>query len=206
MKNKRNDQFDSDEELYFSWYVEELETAGIIVKSIYHPPSIMVCPLQTISWMKELKTKSVIEESAFLFDLVYTPDWKLIWHPNVINRLVLVLKSLIYSTKSPLKIFPFIGQWEKGLITSFIDVKGGYSAFGNKSNQMFHVIQKVLYYHLGLYVQDIEPKELFTKTFCPNKYRSTPKLHRERAGTSKLLTADQYLANFEGTFQTKLNL
>ena len=73
-------EFDSDEEKYFSWYLDELIRAGYIKKAIYQPKAKLLSNSVYIKAEKKLKSKTNIVDFHLLREKRYTPDWLIEWN------------------------------------------------------------------------------------------------------------------------------
>ena len=65
-KEKELGEFASYEELYFSWYLDDLIKHGYVSKYELQPPAHVIFPRITIAWMEEMKTKLKINEHPVL--------------------------------------------------------------------------------------------------------------------------------------------
>jgi len=153
-------EYDSKEEIYFSWYLDELFTAGYIAEYDYQPPSFNLSESVKYSWVKELKTKNKSMETTLLQPHDYTADFKIAWNTTADN---------IFFDLNKLKSGPFVVKY--GL--SFIDVKPSFDK--HNMTRKFHIDQKWVYQRFGVYVQKVVPQKLFKATFTPNRYLYTDK-------------------------------
>lgn len=206
-KPERPEGFDSFEELYFSWYVSELEKAGIIHLAKYHPETMVIYGEVHTSWRLAKKTKYVVRPKTLLNALEYTPDWIIYWNPIAVGKFVYYIGNKEDSyQKNPFTEFPFFCYKDKeGRYYSYIDVKGAYSSFGNKSKVIFSIIQRVLFSAFDEYVQAINPYDLFKKTFCPANFKFTPKTKKERSKAIGTIPFAEYFAKFDIPIQTTLS-
>lgn len=200
------DGFDSFEELHFSWFVSELETAGMIHFAKYHPETLQICAPVTTVWKKALKTKWTNKDKTLLNGLSFTPDWVIYWNPVLLGHFIFYPNDPLRTyTTNPYSSIPFICNKDKdGRYYSYIDIKGQFSGFGNKSNQIFSIIQKVVFQLCGEYVQRIHPYDLFSNTFCPGRFKFTDKTKKERAKAIGTIPIEKYFSKFEIPIQTVL--
>lgn len=177
-KKQRTDQFKSDEELYFSWWLDELKEKCIIIRWEYEYLSYLLSPC--VKQLVNGKSKTLLQEHS------YTPDFHIIWNVNYTDKLGLRLQK-------------------EDMLGSLVDVKGGYS--NNFNDMRFPLNQKWLYYKYGLYVNKIIPvsgfrinskkqkvlkKCLFSETFTPKKYLLTA-TGKQRVIHWKVKTIEQFL-------------
>jgi len=162
-KKQRTDQFKSDEELYFSWWLDELKEEKIVSDWKYEDHDYYLSPKMTTT--TEYGTYKLQEHK-------YTPDFHIYWSVDRVELCKLKLGILVS--------FPVGGL-------SLVDVKGGYS--NNFNDMRFPLNQKWMMEKLGLYVNKVIPidgfrinskkqkvlkKCLFSETFTPKKYLLTP--------------------------------
>jgi len=192
-------EFDSNEEIYFSWYLDELLKSGFIRKWKLHPITFELSDKKTYAWNEQLKTKVKIKEQTLFQPHNYTPDFLIEWTEKA--------RSLFFNStedRANLKNVPFISQKlanEHGdeVETTIIDIKPTFDQ--NNMTRLFSINQKWVYDKLGVYVQKIIPlsskkpkvKGLFEKTFVPTKYLLTDKSKKARKINFKIKQLKQFL-------------
>jgi hypothetical protein len=72
----------SDEEVYFSWFLEELKEAGFIKEYRYEQRVMDLFEGLNGQYIKYLKTKERMETFRMLTKRVYTPDFEIVWEPK----------------------------------------------------------------------------------------------------------------------------
>lgn len=169
---------DSKEEVYFSHWLDEMKDAGFIEKWAYVTKPIQITPALKITYHKrtQLKTKSKEETKVFtlLHDLEYTPDFKIKWSKNGMNKLV----SIMYEDGNfdPKKYF--CSEDGIGGYTSLVEIKPKFDMHGKTAR--FSVLQKILWTFKGIFVDLIILDDLFKDTFMPGaimddfKYKKNP--------------------------------
>ena len=147
--------YDSNEELHFSWYLEELLENKLISEWNYNKK-----PLEVTN--KQLFTHND-KEYNLLRNMEYTYDFDFTWTTKGIELLCAVRGE---KSKKKYKDLPFkiIGN------KSYIDVKGVYTHRNRVTDVTFPVKQKIIYALFDIYVQKIIPIDLMNLTFYPNKY------------------------------------
>ena len=171
----------SKEELYFSWWLDELEDNGIIESYGYEPKTFKLSDAAHYTKTVQMKTKSKIVTRTLLQPHSYTPDFQIHWHKDM----------------------DFIHSW-CGL--SWVDVKGGYSK--NFNDTAFPLNQKWMYDKFGIYVEKVVSgsstyknskkelvikKGLFAKTFTPKRYLLTDKSNKPRKINFKVTLLEDIL-------------
>ena len=149
-------KFDSNEELYFSWYLDVLLENNLIN-----------------SWERVTNCVTLCDKKTFLFngkdnhlirELTYTPDFKIVWNKNAEN--ILYINESSVKTKVKYSDIPFKVYGD----TSYIDVKGEYTHKNRVTDISFPIIQKILLEYHNMYVQKIRPLSLMDMTFHTNRY------------------------------------
>jgi len=159
--------FDSKEEMYFSWYLDELVDAGYVRNYDLHPREFILTNKQTVQVEKQLKTKVKVIEKTFLQPHVYTPDFYIRWLHNADDIFLSKIKgSGVFWAATPV------------LIDSFIEIKPTFSRYNMA--RVFSLNQKWMYNKYGIYVQLIKPFKLFKDTFTPVRFLTTDKSGQAR--------------------------
>lgn len=159
------DKYDSQEELIFSWYIQELKTHDLIYDYKYHEFSYLLSEKVTIPVSIIVKGKEKHKERHLFYDHIYTPDFTLYW----------TKKGLKYMTETS-RYFKYFndGYFELSLknndYISIIDVKGSFAGRNNTTAITFPLNQKWVYQQTGDIVQKIIPIKLFEETFFPDRY------------------------------------
>ena len=197
MENK----FDSDEELWLSWYLEEVQEAGYIKSYIHHPESYILSPPQKYSFLKSviLKTKTKIVKStlSILREHKYSPDFRVEWEHKA--------KGVffdVFSSHTDLRRLPFIANADKhryGHRPDFFSVIECKPAFSMYNMQREFAINQKWLYMQGIFVQKVivENKKkktgLFLETFVPDKYKFTKKTKRLKKLNYCVRTLHEYV-------------
>ena len=183
------------EELYFSYYLDELIDEGLLLKYEYEVQKFELSPDVQFTWTKktQLKTKLKVEhkEKSLLKACTYTPDF-ILYSLTEIEGL---------SSTSLMNDIPILLIC-KGM--TVVDVKGAFAGRTNSTQYTFPLKQKWLYDNYKLYTNKIVPDKLFQDTFTPAKviaeevYRRDNKNRGIKEGDSKLkfnpLTIKEWLA------------
>jgi hypothetical protein len=151
-------EYKSQEEKEFSYYLDELQSAGLIEGFTYEEVKFELTPKVTFPYVKttQLKTKVKKENKVkvLLNDSTYTPDFIINFEP----------KSAHFANM-PDKFPLFITS--RSTLTSYVDVK---ASFGKKASDIrFPDRQKQMYNIHRIYIQKIVPRELFEQSFTPQK-------------------------------------
>lgn len=160
------DNFDSKEELYFSWYLEVLRNWNFIRSWDKIETPYQLTEDLTIEYLKPMKrVKDKILSQKLLSGRVYTPDFKIRWTEQAIGVFTQDLKNgVLYKNKFTA---PFISQ---GGI-SIVEVKGVFD--NNNMTRLATNNIKDVYEKYGDYITIAKIPMLFKQTFTPERYMLT---------------------------------
>lgn len=204
---KTKSKYDSNEELWVSYYLSELKAAGFVDEWKSQPQEYVLSESVVYTWTQTLKTKNKIKSSALLQGHKYTPDFSISWNSCARNVFFNTIEDGIN-----FKEIPFFAH--SGSNVSIIDVK---PAFDMKNmTRLFTINQKWVMDKFGLYIQKIiTSKELkhyhvvgnkkkkvyshstwsglFPKTFVPERYFLTDKSGKPRKIKYEAIRLGEYL-------------
>ena len=168
-------QFASKEEIYILWFLDDLVKSGHIKFYIYQPEQWKIIAAPEYYWVKKNK-KSETEKTGNIMDsLNYTPDFEIVWNWSGVCDYVYILNEENISVRSRARK-PFVAIRDKDYpldsLVSYIDVNG--------DAVKFPVLQKIIFFCKGIYVEKIVPEKLFKKTFYPARYLWTDGLTKKR--------------------------
>jgi hypothetical protein len=159
--------FDSKEELWFSWYIDELIANGYVVRAEYHNP---VFDLSERIAVPSLKRRKRIDKeiSRFVFyPHTYTPDFTIIWTDIGLKYFCQLDRIFRFNTDGYFEINRHKSYDE---LVSIVDTKGAFSGPHNNAAVTFPLNQKWVYSKYQNIVQKIVPGTLFDNTFYPERY------------------------------------
>lgn len=177
---------DSQEEVYFAHWLDEAKDAGWVEKWAYVTKPFLICPYVRLPYIKttvlKTKTKTEYKEFTLLQDLEYTPDFKVKWTEKGMDRFVsYAAGERNHNYVNPKSLF-FCGYWQvkdSGLWhTTWVEVKPNFDMHGKISK--FSVLQKILWTFKQIFVDLIQPNDLFKETWMPKaimedfKYKKAP--------------------------------
>lgn len=195
--------FESQEEIYFYWYLKELEEAGIISKITYQPKPFLLAPKKSLVFKQQLKTKIKEKEITLFQEHSYQADFMFWWSEKARFKMFVKHNDILNQS---FKNFPFIANTGKDLWTSFsvIDVKGTFNQ--NDAHRRFSIDQKWVFQQYGVYVQKIithpqinkkgkmiPASALFPNTFLPGRFSLTDIALRARKIKYSYHTLKEYL-------------
>ncbi len=199
---KTKSEYDSNEELWVSYYLDELKDAGFISEWKSQPQEYVLSEPVIYSWLQKLKTKNKMKSSALLQGHKYTPDFTISWNPCACGMFFNTTEGLVN-----FKNIPFFAH--SGTNISIIDVKPAFDM--NNMTRLFVINQKWMMEKFGLYVQKImtmkETKHskkdstwsgLFPKTFTPERYFLTDKSGKPRKIRYDAIRLSEYLNKMKG--------
>lgn len=173
-KKQRTDQFKSDEELYFSWWLDELKEKGIVLEWQYE------------HFTFPLFDKVYDGKKTLLAEHNYTPDFFVQFGKN-------------YNTKFGFKAllepsFSALVDVKGGYSNNFNDMrfplnqKWMYQKFGLYVNKIIPVSG----FRINSKKEKVLKKCLFSETFTPKKYLLTP-TGKERTIHWKVRSVEEFL-------------
>lgn len=185
----KHQSFDSSEETYFSWFLDELLKEGLI-RDWGKPDTITLAENVKL----EFKLPKSVGSRVLLRDQTYTPDFELVWnpdHPEVGRFRTKWLKDIpsdMVSSKAP-----FISDRDEH---SLIEIKGSYVE--HDESRIYSILAKWVFQATGKYVQRIEvsasqSSSIFAKTFCPRDFLVTDVRKQPRKIKYQARTLDQLL-------------
>lgn len=202
-------KYDSNEELWIAYYLDELKANSLIVDWKYQYKTYSLCDGLKYEWCQKLKTKTKNKTSSLIQGHEYTPDFFIEWNESARNHFFNTLDD-----KVNLKDSPFIAHSFN--LLSIIDVKPSFDM--QNMTRIFTINQKWMIEKYGLYVQKIIPvKEhkhyhkigngkrekkvyshstwtgLFPKTFTPERFFFTDVSMKERKIRFPVKTLQEYL-------------
>jgi len=177
----------SNEEIYFSWYLDELIENGYVVKYKQQPIPFSLSDKITKSYQKTivLKTKTKVEDKLeiILNKHIYTCDFKILWDIKAYGIFYCYLNDKI-KQNSNLVIA------DKNNI-SFAETKADYDM--NNMTRLFTINQKWVFSKFGIIINLCKLPKHFKDTFTPTKYLFTDKSKKPRKINYKVITLKQYI-------------
>jgi hypothetical protein len=167
-------KFKSTEELYFSYYLEELKEAGFIYNWIYESSKFNLTEKVELNYIKQMKNKLKNETEFLLHPSSITADFTIEW--NILAEDIFYLN--VNKAVKNIKIIPFrLSDINGGAsLKSLIEIKPLGTFKANTSNISFPYKQKFVCKTHGIYIQKIipfnlkpKPSSLFYNTFVPKK-------------------------------------
>jgi hypothetical protein len=179
-----SEEYDSDDEKYFDWWLAEAKEAGYI-DEYYKCESIVAVPLVEMLLERIVRGKSKWEFKTLFNKVTYTPDRVVIWNKSAIGVFAKEYfvnngnTMVLYGSDKP---YFYAGNYN-GLLYSVIDVKPSLVTTHNSSGLTFPLKQKLIWSEWSLYVQKAilfptgskkaTNRHLFFATYVPDRYRFT---------------------------------
>jgi len=213
--------FDSPEELWFAWWLEELREAGVIKGWSYHPPGWDVARSCFLRWQEQGKRNILDKERCLFREHTYTADFSLQWaNHDFVNYAKPPDKpgwnnNGLYMVKSPLDPVEteMGGRPKENAVmittnfaaTCYIDVKGAFTRM-HEQDAKFRLIRGVIWEKYGEYINRVVPHTgskkkpdcLFRDTFVPHRFLFTDKTAKMRAIPYPVKTLGQWLLSVGG--------
>jgi hypothetical protein len=193
MKNKKvidvdtGERYDSNLELYFSWYIKELKDKGWIHKIRREKTYELFEPVK----YKYLNINNKPLNKTLLHKLTYTDDFGIKWNKEAIDIFVNLINRTPKSKNLPfIGVLDLVNHGEKPL--SFIDIKNPFNKQGVKT--LFKYKQKWIFQKYGIYIQEVDDIEcLFYQTFTPERYFYTDSKKSKRKINYKITSLESYV-------------
>jgi hypothetical protein len=170
----------SDEEIYMSWWLDELVEAGYVKHYKYEERTLILMNEVKMPWTEQMKTGTKKREHHLFAQSTYTPDFEITWNTKAFGIFI----PGFATAHRPY----FMGaEYVDDCADCLIDVKGDHAmgaSRGNFSQFSFPYKQKMAWQNLKIYVQKVVPIKLFRETFVPQRYLLTDGGGQKRKLTS----------------------
>ena len=162
----------SKEELYFSYYLEELKDAGFVKEWSYESDTFKLSDSISLPYCTNSKKGVLAKEEHILRKSSLTADFTICWNFNKSKNIFVLHPGEPISIN--VKLIPFrIGIISEDEVYSYVEVKAS-NEIRTSSSISFPYKQKWVYDKYGIYVQKIKPFHptkksniLFQNTFTP---------------------------------------
>lgn len=184
-------EFDSPEEIHFSWWLEELVSAGYVHRWA-RGQSYALVPSIVQEYLKErtspatgLPLPPVTSKVTLKQGLTYTPDFEIYWTFKALGVFCVPHRLLTVGAPS----YHLIGHYDDSMMPfSLVEVKpriaGGKTGANNGRMRVSRMNAMILYHVHGLYANLAEvgpqPGSIFAKTFTPGRFLKTDKSGKPR--------------------------
>ncbi len=183
--------FDSAEEWYFSWWLDELKEAGFVIKYERQKPTFTLSEKIEKTVVKQHKTKKKEVKQTLFQECTYTPDFTIEF---TIKALLLFIDNLNWITTKAELLYNWreCDKIKDNIWTVYADVKPLFTLEHSKA-QVFSIIQKWMYQKHEIYVNKVIYQKLFEKTFTPKKYLLTEKTKQPRKIKWEVRTLQEFV-------------
>ena len=187
--------FDSNEEWYFSWWLQELKDAGFIREFEAQPEPYTTGLEVKQHYYKQLKTKRKAMQSKIMPARVYTPDFKVYWTEAARN----IFFRCITEEPSEGKHDLFWGTKDHKGIYSVIEVTPTFDQ--NSMTRLATINISFVYAMHGDIITMAkvgnQARSFFDKTFTPERFQLTDR----KVSRRKLNYKPKSLTDFISLFQ-----
>jgi len=186
---------DSNEELYFSWWLDELIEKGYVLDYTDAKTYQLTNGLY-LEYTKVKKTKTVIKSQTLLEPSEYTPDFEIKWHKNALGIFVNPpIQAILDGNKA--RHDTIIGKFDKSLFIKsaefLVEIKPSYDRH-NMTRLVQLNIKQMMQQH-RIFVNLVKIPDLFIKTFTPKRFLYTDSGKLERKINFKVTTLEEYINN-----------
>jgi ribosomal protein S8 len=166
-------QYDSKEEIYMVWWLQELKDRGYIKEYEYQPLAFPLSSSVEHRWVEVLKTKCKAKTCTMLREHSYSADFRVVWAGIAEGPFI----------APPEKKWTSAPIYADAKGTSWIDVKPAFQRHEARS-AIFAVNQKWVFQKFNIYIQPIvvtpnchglPTDALFSNTFVPKRFLWTDK-------------------------------
>lgn len=172
--NEINEKLDSDEELYFYWWLSELKENGYIDEFILQPEPFTLSVKMKMTYFKPMKR---VEDKELSYNLInghiYTTDARIVWNKKAENVFYKDLTTELGKYDS-YKDAIFIATES----ISYVEVKPKFD-FKNMT-RLAKTNIKWVWDKYGIFVNLVIPERLFKLTFTPDRFLTGNKSNRLR--------------------------
>ena len=179
-------KYDSKEEIYFVWYLEELKQKGYINSYLYHPKQFDLT-MGFYYYTTEQKKRGGEKTTAHTLaqPQTYTPDFIIHWNHKGYSKFCKHLSdyagisgSIFDSPKETLKRF-FWCQSVPFVWTTYVDIKPSYTKRDSDA-AIFSLKRALMLQMHHIHVQKVIIDDCFAKTFVPERFLECDKSDRKR--------------------------
>ena len=185
---KEKDQYKSGEEWYMTWWLEDLLKSSIITEYLYEPNNFILSKATSYPILRQLKTKTKIDQLSLIQEHSYTPDFRVKWNKKYEHVIYRQIDDTTCRNKPP---FFAVVSPKTGDHYTFIEVKGSFDY--NNMTRQFRVSQKWMYDKYKIFIELVIIPKLFQKTFVPKRYLRTDNDRQFRKINFDIITIDQFI-------------
>lgn len=183
-KKPRTDGFDSDEEMYFSWYLDELVEAGYVES--YHKIRVGYVLSeklvnQYVKPMKRVENKK--KDQTIINGHEYTPDFVIRWAKKALG----VFAQRLGDGDKHIAPFMVQGYYDK----SVVEIKADFDM--NNMTRLVTLNIKWVLQRYNLIISLTKVPSIFRKTFTPKKYLVTNKTGKPRKIKFEVKTLEEFI-------------
>lgn len=187
-------EFDSNEELYFYWWVKELIEAGFIEKYVPHPTVYNLSEELKLPYHKPMKRVAAKEMwKTIINGHEYTPDAGIVWNDNAVGIFTYNLDQSPYMHLE--SNVPTSRDYFDKIVSkrnkAIIEVKPAFDQ--NNMTRLAIINQKWVLDKYNKFVNIIVPQKLFNETFTPKRYLLTNLSGKKREIKFKVRTLEEFV-------------
>lgn len=189
-----NSLFDSEQERYYSWWLDELVKAGFVDHYKLQPSPFALGAKTIHTYLQQLKTKTKVVEETIMRPHVYTPDARIVWTAQAENIFVTTnsFDQKIYKRQYQQLD---IGHGDPGALHSYTEVKPAFDM--QNMTRLMVLNQKWVWQRYGTYINIRKIPNHFEQTFTPIRYMFTNKTGEPRKLNYKAQTLNEFLEKWQ---------
>lgn len=185
-------ELDSNEELYFAWWLSQLCDNGYVTDVITQPQPFQMQEGLCHTYVKKMKTKDKILEETIIKPSVYTTDFYIKWSEKALNVFITTLDTDDKIMRGSSHILLIANQTDNGLHT-YVEIKPVFDQ--NNMTRLARINAKWVWDKHKEYINIVIPEKHFQKTFTPDRYLLTTKSKTKRKLKYIPLTLEEYEKN-----------
>ena len=117
------DQYKSSEEWYMSFWLNDMLERDIITEYLYEPNNFILSKATSYPILRQLKTKTKIDQLSLIQEHAYTPDFRIKWNKKYQHIIYRLIDDTTCRNKPP--FFAIISSKTDDHYT-FLEIKGSF--------------------------------------------------------------------------------
>lgn len=180
--------FDSNEELYFSWWLDELKEFGFVIHWNKNESPIQLTKPVTWDYVQAMKrVPDKVRTQTLIQGSEYTHDFEILFSEKAVG----VFLPKFDLTKRLSYVF-LPSPIERGNHLALVEIKGNFDQ--NNMTRLAVNNIKFLYEQQEVFVNLIKIPNLFKETFTPKRYLLTTHTKKARKINFEVKTLEEFLS------------
>jgi hypothetical protein len=185
----------SNEELYFSWFLEDLKKEGIVITYNNIEKQFEIGKTVKRTYIKKMKRiDDKIIEDIIVPSIIYTPDYFVKWDTTHPGTKFFIGEYWNNYKKYSIRNTPIVTierHCSDNTLDTYIEIKPDFDKVN--MTRLFKRTQLAILESTGTYVSLVKVPSLFKKTFVPSRYIYTDKKTQKRKLKYKAKSLKQFI-------------